>query len=173
MRYHHVTLTVLIYLPLHRHLLSLVWALPRARVATPPCFAHPLLFVLSVSLCLPPAAHPFPPTIPPLASIAILPHDSHSPWGAMVAHSATDLSPPLSYKAVHKKPRPPPLPPDPLVHGDSNVPACWGRSPPQAQMSLSTKGLRSTCPHRGPASHPLSLSPPVPQEHQQTYLHRI
>ena|SRR5258708_4418993 len=159
-------------LPLHRHLPS-VWALLRARVATPLCFAHPPLFVLSVSPCLPPTAPPLLPTIPPLVSTTIPPPDSRFPWGAMAAHSATDLSPPLSYKVLHKKPRPPPLPPDPLVHGHSNVPACWGRSLPQAQMSPSTKGPRSTCPHRGPVSHPLLLSPPVPQGHRQTYPHRI
>ena len=169
---HHVTYTVLIYAHSpHRHLLSLVCALLRARVATPPCFAHPPLSVLSVSLCPPHAAPPLPPTIPPLASITIPPTDSPSQWGDMVAHSATDISLPLSYKAVHQKPRPPPLPPDPVVHGHSNVPACWGRSRPQAQMSLSTKGPRSTCPHRGLASHLLSLSPPVPQGHRQTHLH--
>ena len=170
-----MTNTVLIYalsLP-HRHLLSLVCALLRARVVTPLCSAHLPLSVLSVSLCLHPVAPPFPLTIPPLASIAIPPTDSPSPWDDMVVHSATDLSLPLSYKAVHKKTRPPPLPPDLGVHGDSNVPVCWGRSRPQAQMSPSTKGLRSTCPRRALASHPLSLSPLVPQEHRQTHLHRI
>lgn len=150
---------------LYRH--SLVWAHLRARAATPLCFALRPLFVLSVSLCLPPA---FPPTIPPLVSTAILPPDSLSPWDTMVAHSATDHSLPLTYKIVQKSCHPPDLPLDP---GHSNVPQCWGLSRPQAQMCPSTKGPRSTCPHRGPASHPLSLSPPEPQEHRQTQLHRI
>ena len=172
--YPHVTETVLIYsLSHHRHLLSLVLAHLTARVATRLCFALRPLFVLSVSLCLPLAPPPFPPTIPPLTSTAIPPPDSRSPWAAMVAHSAMDRSLPLGYKMIQKNRHPPHLPPDPVVRGHSNGPAYWGLSRPQAQMSPSTKGPHSTCPHRGPVSHPLSLSPPEPQGRPQTHPQRI
>src|SRR5216683_3219918 len=164
----HVIGTLMIYPShaYHRHLLSSDLAHPRARVVTHLCFALRPLCVLFVSLCLPLLALPFLLTIPPTVVI-------HSPWAAMVAHSAMGHSLHLSCKTAHKNHPPPPLPPDPADHGLSSVQPCWGPSPPPAQSCPSTKGPPSTCPHRGPASHPLSLSPLEPQAHRQIQVHRI
>lgn len=154
----------------NRHLLSLDLAHPRARVVTPLSFALRPPCVAFVSLCLPLVVLPSPLTIPPLPSATTTPTiRAHSPWGAMVAHSAMGHSFHLNHKTAPQNHHlPPHRPPDPGGHGLSNVPPSWGLSPPQHPMFPSTKGLRFTCPHHGLASHPLSLSPLEPQERRPT-----